>query len=99
MQILGEMILGRRSIKGAGWEMRAVEAATGKQLDPAFGGGYAEHVDRACVLAEAAFDRYRQLSDERLAAFLDAIGQGLLDLGEPLIDRVMLESALRAHRK
>jgi 2,5-dioxopentanoate dehydrogenase len=94
MQILGEMILGRSSIKGGAGEVHAVAAATGERLEPAFGGGDSKFVDQACALAEAAFDPYRGLADERRAAFLEAIGQRLLDLGEPLIERVMLESGL-----
>jgi 2,5-dioxopentanoate dehydrogenase len=94
MQILGEMILGRDSLKGGAGEMHAVAAASGEQLLPAFGGGDQRHVDKACTLAAAAFDTYRNLSDEHRAKFLEAIGQGILDLGEPLIERAMLESGL-----
>ena len=94
MQILGEMILGRRALKGTAGEVFGLAAETGDKLTPAFGGGDKSHVEQACELAEAAFDPYRALPDERRADFLEAIGQGLLDLGEPLVERVMLESGL-----
>jgi NADP-dependent aldehyde dehydrogenase len=94
MQILGEMILGRRSLKGTAGESFGHAAESGAQITPAFGGGDKSHVEQACELAEAAFDSYRALPDARRAEFLEAIAQGLLDLGEPLVERVMLESGL-----
>ena len=94
MQILGEMIVGRRALKGTAGEVYGLAAETGDKLTPAFGGGDKSHVELACELAEAAFNPYRALPDGRRAEFLEAIAQGLLDLGEPLIERVMLESGL-----
>ena len=94
MQILGETIIGQRSLRGQAGDVFALAATTGEQLTPAFGASTTDDVNAACELAEASFDRYRQLSDEQRAAFLDAIAQGLLDLGDTLIDRVHLESGL-----
>jgi NADP-dependent aldehyde dehydrogenase len=94
MQILGETIIGQRAIRGQGGEVFALAAATGEQLTPAFGASTPDDVNAACELAEASFDSYRQLSDEQRATFLDAIAQGLLDLGDVLTERVHLESGL-----
>ncbi|MFK3799941.1 aldehyde dehydrogenase (NADP(+)) [Pseudomonas sp. NPDC088444] len=94
MQILGETIIGQRAVRGLAGEVFAIAAATGEPLTPAFGASTLEDVNEACELAEAAFDPYRQLDDEHRARFLDAIAQGLLDLGDTLIDRVHLESGL-----
>jgi NADP-dependent aldehyde dehydrogenase len=94
MQILGETIIGQRTARGQGGEVFALAAATGEQLTPAFGASTVDDVHAACELAEAAFDPYRQLTDEQRASFLDATAQGLLDLGDTLTERVHVESGL-----
>ena len=94
MQILGETIIGQRTVRGQGGEVFALAAATGEQLTPVFGASTTDDVHAACELAEAAFDPYRHMSDEQRASFLDAIAQGLLDLGDTLTERVHLESGL-----
>jgi alpha-ketoglutaric semialdehyde dehydrogenase len=94
MKLTGEMLIGGRGVRGAQGAMRAVNPATGARMEPEFGGGSAEDVDAACVLAEAAFDVYRSVSLERRAKFLEAIAQGILDLGDVLVERVIAESGL-----
>jgi alpha-ketoglutaric semialdehyde dehydrogenase len=94
MQILGETIIGQRSVRGDAGEVYALAAATGEKLEPAFGASSQADVNTACELAESAFDAYRRMPDERRAQFLDAIAQGLLDLGDTLIERVHQESGL-----
>lgn len=94
MQILGETIIGQRAVAGQGGQVYSLAAATGEQLTPVFGASTLDDVSAACELAEASFDSYRQLSDEKRATFLDAIAQGLLDLGDVLIERVHIESGL-----
>ncbi len=88
------MIIGRRVLRGAAGELYSLEAATGKKLEPSFGGGQVEDVDQACALAESAFDAYRALPDERRAAFLEKIAEEILALGDDLIVRAMQESGL-----
>src|ERR1700712_4471026 len=94
MQILGETIIGQRAVRGQAGEVFALAAATGEPLTPSFGASTLEDVNAACELAEASFDSYRQLSDAQRAPFLEAIAQGLLDLGDVLTERVHLESGL-----
>jgi len=94
MKVTGEMLIGARSVRGTESTLRAVNPATGAELEPSFGGGSTSDVDAACKLAEAAFDPYRALSLEKRAAFLEAIAQGILDLGELLVERVIAESGL-----
>jgi alpha-ketoglutaric semialdehyde dehydrogenase len=94
MQILGETIIGQRTVKGQAGDVFALAATTGEPLTPTFGASTLADVNAACELAEASFDSYRQLSDEQRATFLDAIAQGLLDLGDVLIERVHIESGL-----
>ena len=82
MPITGEMLIGATALRGTDKPIRAIEAATGKPLDPAFGGGTAADVERACALAWAAFDTYRETGPEERARFLEAIAQAILDIGD-----------------
>jgi alpha-ketoglutaric semialdehyde dehydrogenase len=94
MGITGELLIGARTVRGGDGKVRATNPATGEEMEPAFGGGSAENVDEACTLAGAAFDAYRGTSLEARAQFLEAIAQGILDLGDELIERVTQESGL-----
>ena len=93
-ELTGTMLIGGEPVRGEAGEVRSVEAATGTPLDPAYGGGGDMEVARACALAEAAFDAYRDTSAEDRARFLEAIGDAILGLGDDLIVRVMAESGL-----
>jgi 2,5-dioxopentanoate dehydrogenase len=92
--ITGNMLIGASARRGERGEMRAIEAATGKTMEPAFGGGGAAEVDQACALAWAAFDAYRETSLEQRAHFLEEIAQAILDIGDELIERAMAETGL-----
>jgi NADP-dependent aldehyde dehydrogenase len=94
MTITGEMLIGGTALRGSQAEIRAVEAATGQKMEPAWKGGSAAEVDRACALAEAAFDTFRETSPELRATFLETAAQNILDLGDELIVRAMAESGL-----
>src|SRR5436189_1474436 len=90
----GEMFIGGAATQGRGEPIRGVNPATGEALEPPYGGAGAAELDRACALAEAAFDTYRETSLEARAAFLERIAKGILDLGDGLIERAMLETGL-----
>jgi NADP-dependent aldehyde dehydrogenase len=94
MQITGEMLIGSHAVRGTHGQARAQNPATGETLEPAFPGGSAKEVDRACTLADQAFDSFRAAPPEARAALLEAIAHGILELGETLIERVMAESGL-----
>ncbi len=94
MVLTGEMLIGARGVRGTEGSLRAVNPANGAEMEPAFGEGSAADVDAACTLAEAAFDPFRALSLEKRAQFLEAIAQGILDLGDVLVERVIAESGL-----
>ena len=94
MTVTGEMLIGATALRGGEGEIRGTDPATGQKLDPAFGGGGAAEVERACALAAAAFDTYRHTSPEARAAFLEACAQAILDLGDELVTRAMAESGL-----
>ena len=94
MKITGEMLIGASAVRGTDATLRAFDPARNADLEPAFGGGGAAEVARACELAEAAFDDYRHAPLETRAQFLEAIADNITALGDTLIERAMAESAL-----
>jgi 2,5-dioxopentanoate dehydrogenase len=90
----GNMIIGSTLVRGSATTFSATNPATGDNIEPSFGGGGREEVERACELAWAAFDSYRETSLEARAAFLEAIADQIMVLGDALIERAMAESGL-----
>lgn len=86
----------RRS--GAGEPVYAIAPATGERVGPAFGGATPSDVADACAAASAAFRPYRALTLEARAAFLEAIAEEIEALGDALIERAVLETALPVAR-
>lgn len=92
--INGALLIGSAAVHGAAPPFRAINPATGLELEPAFGTATLIDVKQACLLAEQAFDIYRETTLEQRAAFLEQIAQNILDLGPALIERAMQESGL-----
>jgi NADP-dependent aldehyde dehydrogenase len=90
----GQQIIGRAAVAGLESPVRAIDPATGKELEPTYGGANAADLERACALAHAAFDVYRETSLEARARFLEAIADGILAIGDVLIERAMQETGL-----
>jgi 2,5-dioxopentanoate dehydrogenase len=94
MNITGEMLIGGSRLRGSGTSFTGFDPAAGVALEPAFHEAGAAEVERACALAEAAFDPYRNLDIETRAKFLEQIAEEILGLGDALIERACLESGL-----
>lgn len=94
MPIDGSMLIGGEPVRGAAGVARAIDPSSGAALAPDFGLASSQDVDRACELADQAFDAYRATTLEQRAVFLETIAQGILDLGPALIDRAMQETGL-----
>jgi 2,5-dioxopentanoate dehydrogenase len=94
MQLTGNLLIGQQSVHGTNGSIKAVNASTGAAIEPAFGGATLADLDRAAALAWAAFDVYRETSLEARAKFLETIAQNILDIGDDLIERCMMESGL-----
>ena len=94
MQINGEMVIGQRTLQGTAGVAKAINPATNEAIGPDFGLATPEDTDAACALAQQAFDTYRSTTPEQRAAFLEAIAQGILDIGPALIERAMAETGL-----
>ena len=72
----------------------AVNPATGEALPQGFSEARAEDVAAACALAEAAFPAYSALPPEARAAFLEAVADAIVAIGDDLITTAMAESGL-----
>jgi alpha-ketoglutaric semialdehyde dehydrogenase len=94
VNITGDMLIGATAVHGSETEFRATNPATGEALNPAFGGGGQAEVDKACTLAWAAFDTYRETTPKVRSGFLEAIARQILELGDQLVERAMAESGL-----
>jgi alpha-ketoglutaric semialdehyde dehydrogenase len=94
MQINGEMIIGRSTVKGQNGAMKAVDPSRNAEIEPSFGMAGSADLLRACELADAAFDIYRATGLEQRARFLETIADRIMDLGPTLIERAMQESGL-----
>jgi NADP-dependent aldehyde dehydrogenase len=90
----GNLLIGANAYYGASAPFKATDPASGQQIEPAFGTANLDDVERACTLAQQAFDTFRDTTPEQRAAFLEQAAQNILDLGPVLIERAMQESGL-----
>jgi NADP-dependent aldehyde dehydrogenase len=88
------MIIGRSAVIGKEGTMKAVDPSRNVEIEPAFGLAGAADLQRACELADAAFDVYRATGLEARAKFLETIADRIMDLGPTLIERAMQETGL-----
>src|SRR3984957_18960550 len=93
MSISGDLFIGSERVRSS-QTFRAANPATGATLEPGFSVADEAAVNRACELAAAAFDRFRELEIETRARFLEAIGEQILALGDELLERAHQESGL-----
>src|SRR5215468_5831467 len=87
-------LIGSREGTGVGATFHAVNPASGQSLDEQFGLAAVEDVDLAVRLASDAFSRYRKTSGKERGSFLRKIATGIESIGEELIERAHLETAL-----
>ena len=98
MSISGKMLIGDESTFGNNGEVNAFDPVAGKTIEPAFGVAGPEQINQACVLADEAFDSYRNTAPEVRAAFLEAIADNLLAMGEEFNLRAAAETGLSPRR-
>jgi len=94
MQLTGQSIIGTRRAASSEGAFFAVNPGTGKQLEPVYYSASDGDLDEAASQAAAAFLPYRALSRGRRGEFLREIAAQLESLGDPLVERVILETAL-----
>jgi alpha-ketoglutaric semialdehyde dehydrogenase len=97
MPLNGQLIIGYDRVATAS-SFRATDPARGSQLEPPFCIAGAAEVARACVLAAAAFDPYRQADLATRARFLESCAVRIMGLGDELLERAALESGLARAR-
>nr|WP_245196706.1 aldehyde dehydrogenase (NADP(+)) [Sphingomonas jejuensis] len=88
------MFIGADAVAGTAGELHAIDPASGQTLDPVYRGATRDQLDRACALADDAFDSYRETAPDVRAAFLEAIADNIMALGDALIERAMAETGL-----
>jgi alpha-ketoglutaric semialdehyde dehydrogenase len=94
MTLTGKLLIGAQQVAGDKGSLFAINPATGQPLEPAYSLGGAAHIERACELAEQAFDTYRQTVPAIRAQFLEKIAHNIESLGDELIVRAMAETGL-----
>jgi NADP-dependent aldehyde dehydrogenase len=93
-ELQGRSIIGFGRSQASAGLMYGTNAATGERLEPAYHSATNEETARAAELAGAAFPAYRAKTRQERAAFLRRIASNLEELGDRLVERVMLETAL-----
>ncbi|MDW5378953.1 aldehyde dehydrogenase family protein, partial [Halomonas sp. HP20-15] len=73
MTLEGKLLIGQQAVTGSSAPIQATDPSSNERLEPVYAGGTAHDVDRACELAWAAFDTYRETSLEERATFLETI--------------------------
>ena len=94
MELHGKSFIGGQ-LSGEGLaRFPGINAATGEKLEPSFYKATEAEIDRALDLADKAFEKYRELPSQRVAEFLAQIGDDIMGLGDELIRRGQVETAL-----
>ena len=93
MTIDGSILIGARAVRCSA-TFHAVNPATGEALPQAYCEATAEDVVQACGLAEAALPVFAALEPERRAAFLEAVADAIVAIGDDLIVTAMAETGL-----
>ncbi len=98
MPLHGKNILGSE-LSALGKETwKAWAPAPGQAVEPPFADATLAEADRAMELAAAAFPAYRALGAAGVADFLERIGKEIVNLGNELLERASLETALPIDR-
>lgn len=92
--LTGCMYIAGAAITGAGAAFRARNPATGEEIGAEYREADAAQIAQATSAAAVAFTEYAYFPASRRAAFLRAIADGILALGDALIDQAQAESAL-----
>jgi alpha-ketoglutaric semialdehyde dehydrogenase len=94
MELHGKNIIGGKVLASRAKRFYAHNATSGEKLEPAFEEATDAEVNAAMTLADTAFEEYRAMPPEKIAAFLDKIAGQIIGLGDELIKRANEETAL-----
>ncbi len=98
MELTGHNLIGTEKSAQGNSTFQAKNPEDENTLGTTFTEATSEEVSRAVEKAASAFREYKNKSPEQRAAFLEAIGDELLELGDTLIERCMEETALPSGR-
>lgn len=90
----GRNLIGNEYAEGTTSAFKAINPLTGQTLDGEFFPAQQKDVDEALKHAVSAFTVYKNIDKDRKAAFLRAIANEILALGDALIERACAESGL-----
>src|SRR5687768_16051002 len=91
MELTGKSIIGN-PFSGSGKSFKAENPSTGKAIEPSFYEASQQEVKSAGEKADAAFALYSKKSGKEKAAFLEAIADEIVALGDILIKKCMEET-------
>lgn len=95
--LTGTMFLAGAEVAGATGGFRAINPATGAELDPVYAEASADQVNAAARAAEEAFRSYRHTDGPTRARFLARIAEGI-DACDELPDRIHAETGIAPER-
>jgi alpha-ketoglutaric semialdehyde dehydrogenase len=98
MELKGTSIIGFDRGSASGETFTAFNPETGSSIEPDFHSATSEELDRAATLADAARISYGSLPGRARANFLRRIADNIEALGDTLIQRASLETALPNQR-
>jgi len=87
-------LIGYKYLPQLGDKFKAIDPASGKEMDGNFYVASLSEVDAAMNLADKAFTEYRNIDRNKKAAFLRSIADEITAIGDELIERAMGETGL-----
>jgi NADP-dependent aldehyde dehydrogenase len=98
MELTGQSIIGYGHGGKTGAVLNGFNPSTGDVLPPNFYSASEMEVDKSVQLAAKSFDRYDRRERKDRALFLRSIAENLVQFGETLVERTVLETGLAAIR-
>src|SRR5690606_9076109 len=93
-KLTGKNFIGNQKSAQGNLTFNAFNPQDGSKMEPAYIEATQDEINKAVLLAEKAFIGYRKKSGKEKAAFLNAIADEILALGDELIKRCSAESGL-----
>src|SRR3569832_257173 len=97
MSLTGQLIVGFNRVSTF-QTFRAVDAVHEPEIDPPISIAGPHQAAQACEVVSAAFDTYRETSLDQRAQFLERCADNIMALGDELLERAGLETALTRAR-
>ncbi len=91
--INGSILVGARDVR-RDKTFQAINASTNEEMSQHFCEATAQDVSEACALAETAFASFSITKPDARAAFIEAVADAILAIGDTLIETAIAESGL-----